>query len=50
MNRFAVLAAVACLCSGVLPGTGRADMITFDSLNINPNGFAHGGRVHLPGG
>jgi hypothetical protein len=27
MKRLAFLAAVACLCSGVLPGTGRADFI-----------------------
>jgi hypothetical protein len=36
MNRLAFLAAAACLCSGVLTGTSRADIITFDSLNIVP--------------
>jgi hypothetical protein len=29
MKRFAFLAAVACLCSGVLTGTGRAGMLTY---------------------
>jgi hypothetical protein len=41
MRRFAFLAAVACLCSGVLTGTGRAGfIITFsqDGANVDANG------------
>jgi hypothetical protein len=37
MKRFAVLAAVACLCGCALPGAGRADMLTVSqSLSIGP--------------
>jgi hypothetical protein len=36
MKRLAVLAAAACLCGCALPDTGRADIITFDSLNLQP--------------
>jgi hypothetical protein len=41
MRRLAFLAAVACLWGCALPGTGRADIITFDNLNINPLTGSH---------
>jgi hypothetical protein len=36
MKRFAILAVVACLWGFALPGTGRADFITFDNLTVVP--------------
>jgi hypothetical protein len=36
MKRLAFMAALACLCGCALPGTGRADIITFGNLNLLP--------------
>jgi hypothetical protein len=41
MKRMAFLAAVACLCSGVLTGTGQADIITFGTQGIDPLTGSH---------
>jgi hypothetical protein len=60
MKRLAFLAAVACLCGGVLPGTGRAgfiitisqvgpDVVVSGSGSVNTTGlmFAHEARLEI---
>jgi hypothetical protein len=42
MKRLAFLAAVACLCSGVLTGTGRASMVVFTSFGEPGDTFSNG--------